>query len=50
MNRGDQDERRSFADEITVLVNGALFAHGSREAIAADPRVRAVYLGESVSE
>jgi ABC-type branched-subunit amino acid transport system ATPase component len=46
----DMDLVFSFADEITVLVNGALFAHGSREAIAADPRVRAVYLGESVGE
>jgi branched-chain amino acid transport system ATP-binding protein len=36
----------SFADRISVLVNGALFAEGAPEEIAADPRVQAVYLGE----
>jgi branched-chain amino acid transport system ATP-binding protein len=37
----------SFADRISVLVNGALFAEGSVEEVSRDPRVRAVYLGES---
>jgi ABC-type lipopolysaccharide export system ATPase subunit len=27
-------------------VNGALFVEGAPEAVAADPRVKAVYLGE----
>jgi ABC-type branched-subunit amino acid transport system ATPase component len=34
-----------FADRITVLVNGAVLAEGEPQAIAADPRVREVYLG-----
>jgi branched-chain amino acid transport system ATP-binding protein len=37
----------SFANRISVLVDGALFAEGDPAAIAADGRVRAVYLGES---
>ena len=36
----------SFADRISVLVQGALFAEGSVDEIAGDPRVKAVYLGE----
>lgn len=36
----------SFADRISVLVQGSLFAEGSVPEIARDPRVRAVYLGE----
>ncbi len=36
----------SFADRISVLVQGALFAEGSVDEIASDPRVKAVYLGE----
>jgi branched-chain amino acid transport system ATP-binding protein len=36
-----------FAETISVLVNGALFAEGPAADIAKDPRVRAVYLGES---
>jgi ABC-type branched-subunit amino acid transport system ATPase component len=36
----------SFADRISVLVNGALFVEGAPEQVAGDPRVRAVYLGE----
>lgn len=35
-----------FADRITVMVNGAVFAQGAPDQIARDPRVRAVYLGE----
>jgi branched-chain amino acid transport system ATP-binding protein len=36
----------SFADRISVLVQGQLFAEGSVDEIATDPRVKAVYLGE----
>lgn len=35
-----------FADRITVLVDGAILVEDSPERIAADPQVRAVYLGE----
>lgn len=36
----------AFADRISVLVQGALFAEGDAREIAADKAVRAVYLGE----
>ena len=36
----------SVADYITVLVSGAVLTEGKPEVIAADERVRAVYLGE----
>jgi branched-chain amino acid transport system ATP-binding protein len=42
----DMDLVFAFASRITVLVEGALFAEGDTDAIAADPAVRAVYLGE----
>jgi len=42
----DMDLVFNFAKRVTVLVNGAVFAEGDPQAIAADPRVRAVYLGE----
>ncbi len=42
----DMDIVNSFADRISVLVNGALFVEGPPEGVAADPRVKAVYLGE----
>jgi ABC-type branched-subunit amino acid transport system ATPase component len=42
----DMDLVFSFAERITVLVNGSLFAEGPAAEVAADPRVRAVYLGE----
>jgi branched-chain amino acid transport system ATP-binding protein len=42
----DMDLVFSFARRITVLVNGAVLTEGTPEAIAADPQVRAVYLGE----
>ncbi len=41
----DMDLVFAFADRITVLVNGGLFADGTVEAIMADPRVQEVYLG-----
>ncbi|MBT9292365.1 ABC transporter ATP-binding protein [Prosthecodimorpha staleyi] len=44
----DMDLVFSFADRISVLVNGALFTEGSVAEVANDPRVRAVYLGESL--
>lgn len=46
----DMDLVFSFADRISVLVNGAVFAEGTVEEVSSDPRVRAVYLGESVDE
>jgi branched-chain amino acid transport system ATP-binding protein len=42
----DMDLVFSFAKSITVLVAGRILVEGAPEAIAADPRVRAVYLGE----
>jgi branched-chain amino acid transport system ATP-binding protein len=42
----DMDIVFSFADRISVLVNGALFVEGPPAEVAADPRVKAVYLGE----
>ena len=44
----DMDIVFSFADRISVLVNGALFLDGPPEEVARDPRVKAVYLGESL--
>lgn len=44
----DMDIVFSFADRISVLVNGALFVDGAPEEVARDPRVKAVYLGESL--
>jgi branched-chain amino acid transport system ATP-binding protein len=43
----DMDLVFRFAERITVLVGGAVFASGSPQEIAANPDVRAVYLGES---
>jgi len=43
----DMDLVFSFARRISVLVDGALLAEGEPDAIARDPRVRAVYLGEA---
>jgi ABC-type branched-subunit amino acid transport system ATPase component len=43
----DMDLVFSFAERISVLVDGGLLVEGAPEAIASDPRVRAVYLGES---
>src|SRR5215469_1595692 len=44
----DMDLVFSFADRISVLVNGALFVDGVPEEVAKDPRVKAVYLGEEL--
>lgn len=43
----DMDLVFSFARRISVLVDGGLLVEGEPSAIAADPRVRAVYLGEA---
>ena len=43
----DMDIVFSFADRISVLVNGELFVEGKPEEVARDPRVKAVYLGEA---
>jgi branched-chain amino acid transport system ATP-binding protein len=42
----DMDIVFSFADRISVLVNGALFVQGTPQEVARDARVKAVYLGE----
>jgi branched-chain amino acid transport system ATP-binding protein len=42
----DMDLVFSFARTVSVLVDGAVLVEGDAQAIAADPRVRAVYLGE----
>jgi len=46
----DMDLVFSFAERISVLVQGALFVEGSAAEIAADPRVREVYLGEAAHD
>jgi len=43
----DMDLVFSFADRISVLVNGALLVEGDPDEVARDPRVKAVYLGEA---
>ena len=43
----DMDIVFSFAQKISVLVNGALFVEGLPDDVAKDPRVKAVYLGEA---
>ena len=42
----DMDLVFGFAKRITVLVNGGVLTEGTPDAIAADPQVRAVYLGQ----
>ena len=44
----DMDLVFRFADQISVLVNGALLTQGSPDQIANDPKVKEVYLGETV--
>jgi branched-chain amino acid transport system ATP-binding protein len=46
----DMDLVFNFADRISVLVAGRLLAEGAPETIAADERVRAVYLGEDAHD
>jgi branched-chain amino acid transport system ATP-binding protein len=46
----DMDLVFSFAERISVLVEGALFAEGTPEEMARDPRVQAVYLGEEAPD
>ena len=43
----DMDIVFTFADRISVLVNGAIFVEGTPDEVARDPRVKAVYLGEA---
>jgi branched-chain amino acid transport system ATP-binding protein len=43
----DMDLVFSFADRISVLVNGALLVEGPPDEMARDARVKAVYLGEA---
>jgi len=43
----DMDLVFSFADRISVLVNGALLVEGAPGDVARDNRVKAVYLGEA---
>ncbi len=43
----DMDLVFSFADRISVMVNGALLVEGSPNEVARDPRVKTVYLGEA---
>jgi ABC-type branched-subunit amino acid transport system ATPase component len=43
----DMDLVFSFADRISVLVNGALLVEGAPEEVARDNRVKTVYLGEA---
>ncbi len=43
----DMDLVFSFAKTMTVLVNGAVLTEGTPAQIAADPQVRAVYLGDT---
>jgi branched-chain amino acid transport system ATP-binding protein len=42
----DMDLVFSFAERITVLVGGTVLIEGTPDEVAADPRVRAAYLGE----
>jgi ABC-type branched-subunit amino acid transport system ATPase component len=45
----DMDLVFSFAERISVLVNGSMFAEGSAAQVATDPRVRDVYLGSGAN-
>jgi len=45
----DMDLVFSFADRMTVLVNGGVLTEGTPAQIANDPEVKAVYLGHEVS-
>ena len=43
----DMDVVFRFAERITVLVGGEVFAEGTPKEIGANPDVRAVYLGQA---
>ena len=43
----DMDVVFRFAERITVMVGGKVFAEGTPKEIGADPAVRAVYLGQA---
>jgi branched-chain amino acid transport system ATP-binding protein len=45
----DMDLVFNFASRVTVLVDGAVCADGDVQAIAADERVKAVYLGQAAA-
>ena len=45
----DMDLVFSFADRISVLVNGAMLVEGPPDEVARDPQVKAVYLGEAAN-
>ncbi|MDH6595148.1 branched-chain amino acid transport system ATP-binding protein [Variovorax sp. TBS-050B] len=45
----DMDLVFSFADRMTVLVNGTLLTEGDPETIANDPKVKEVYLGHGTA-
>jgi branched-chain amino acid transport system ATP-binding protein len=45
----DMDLVFNFARQVTVLVNGTVFAEGDVASISTDPRVKAVYLGEGTA-
>ena len=46
----DMDLVFRFAERITVMVGGAIFAEGAPKEIGANPQVRAVYLGQAGQE
>jgi branched-chain amino acid transport system ATP-binding protein len=46
----DMDLVFRFAQRITVMVRGAVFAEGTPREIGANPEVRAVYLGQATHE
>jgi branched-chain amino acid transport system ATP-binding protein len=46
----DMDLVFSFANRMTVLVNGTVLTEGAPDQIANDPQVKAVYLGHEESE
>jgi branched-chain amino acid transport system ATP-binding protein len=46
----DMDLVFTFADRISVLVNGRLLTDGAPEDVARDARVKAVYLGEGLDD
>jgi len=43
----DMDVVFRFAERVTVMVSGAVFAEGTPREIEADPQVREIYLGQS---